>query len=438
MKMGLNAKLEKIRGVVALLLLALLPFHALVATALGKFLGDFEVLGKLLAWKELLAIAVIGLCAIEVCIKIGPHPTIQKIKKALNIDFLDIILALYIGVGLAFVFTQQTPLSQWAHGVRISILPFALLLVGRKVSWPNAQKLLKTVLIVGLITSIFGISQALILPESWLGWLGYAQNIITDVPGAGPIVTGVTSDALQACPPLEHTSEFCRAISTFGGPTRFGVYLLGIIGLALVIPMRRSFRVTLLTFAAFAALLTYSRSVWLGLIALVCVFAWLKLGKKALIMGAASLVLVGVVGVFAWNIRSGSQHENPIKSLLTRVNSTQLHVQYLKNGVQAVEKNPLGYGLGTAGPASVRYTPFLTENWFLQIFVEMGVLGGGLFLIFIGALVRALYKAKTPLSQGLLLGLIGMCVAGLVTHSFEELAASYMVGIVGGVAIRKG
>lgn len=423
------------REVLAALLLALLPFHALMVTVGGKYYSEFKIITLLLAWKELFAIVLITLCIVEIFLEKGIKQVFLSPQKALKLDWLDATLLTYIALAMVIGIFQQTSLGQWVHGMRISVLPFSLLFFSRRVAWLNGAQLVKITLGVGLITSILGILQALVLPEAWLAGLGYAQNIITDVPGVGPLITGTTSDALQACPPLEHISSFCRAISTFGGPTRFGVYMLVILGLAVSLPMPKKWRAALIVFPLAAALLTYSRSVWIGVLGLFSLVALIKMGKRAIIVGVTALFVVGAVGFFAISLQGTEQHTNPLKSILTRSGSTSKHYEYMVNGLNQVVAEPLGSGLGTAGPASMRYTLFLTENWFLQIFVEMGIAGGVLFIAFIGLLLLKLYRLKTPLSTSLYLGLGAVCLVGLFTHSFEELAASYTLMILSGVAI---
>ncbi len=426
--------LARVRTIGTFLLLAILPLHAFIATTAKTLITNPTLFTLLITWKELLAISLLVVMGIEILLNWQE----QRQKK---LDQIDILIVLYTLIALIFAATQHTSLAQWAFGIRIDVLPFICILFFRRVRWPNVQKLLTAVLAVGVLTAIFGIAQSVLLPESWLATIGYSQNTYITVPGAGVIATGTTTAALSSCPLLEHTSDFCRAISTFGGPTRFGVYMLVIIGLILGLRKtekdhtNRALWGGALLICSIAAFLTFSRSVWIGLLAMLCVWSLLRWGKRALAVGAVSIVVVGAIGIFALSLKDSSQHQNPLKSILTRSGSSSKHLEYARNGVAALIQNPLGRGVGTVGPAADRYTPFLTENWFLQIFVEMGVAGGVAFLLFIGALMQALYKTKTPLSQGVLLGLIGVCVAGLFTHSFEELAAGYTLMILSGLLL---
>lgn len=426
--------LATIRTVGVILLLAILPLHAFIATTAKPLLAESTLFTLLIAWKEVLAIALLGLMSIEIML----HERSFRLKK---LDILDATLILYTAIALIFGLTQQTTFAQWAFGARIDLLPFVFLLFCRQVQWPNIQKITITVLTIGLITAVFGILQSVAMPQNWLSSLGYSQNTYSNVPGAGLIATGTTTSALSSCPLLEHSSTFCRAISTFGGPTRFGVYILVIIGLILGLrkiekseKWHQLWRVAVVI-CTVAAILTFSRSVWIGLLAIISVWSLLKWGKRAVVVGLTGIVIVGVMTAFALSLKDSPQHQNPLKSILTRSGSSSKHYEYLVNGFNALKQNPLGQGVGTVGPAADRYTPFLTENWFLQIFVEMGVFGGIVFLAFMGALLRVLYKAKKPLSWGVLLGLVGVCVAGIFTHSFEELGASYTLMILGSVSI---
>jgi O-antigen ligase len=112
--------------------------------------------------------------------------------------------------------------------------------------------------------------------------------------------------------------------------------------------------------------------------------------------------------------------------------------------------NPIGYGLGIAGPASqignsiesagswqvatasaLTVHKFLPENWYVQIALEQGIIGVSLFialLIYIGfRLISVLRVKRDFLTVGILTAYFALCFMALFTHAFEEAASSYIL-----------
>jgi len=67
--------------------------------------------------------------------------------------------------------------------------------------------------------------------------------------------------------------------------------------------------------------------------------------------------------------------------------------------------------------------PFVTENWYIQIGVELGVLGFALFIAFIILLLRALRRNEESLAP--FLGMLGISICALFLHAFEDSAVAY-------------
>jgi len=132
--------------------------------------------------------------------------------------------------------------------------------------------------------------------------------------------------------------------------------------------------------------------------------------------------------------------------------------------------NPFGLGLGSAGPASNRVSdacvylpedgdaswaadrpdlcvflgekqvqpddrecscPFLPENWYLQIGVELGIMGFALFILIIFFVIRMLRQSKDySLGEGVLLGFVGISIAALFLHAWEDSAVAYTLWVL--------
>ncbi|PIQ77592.1 hypothetical protein COV82_03760, partial [Candidatus Peregrinibacteria bacterium CG11_big_fil_rev_8_21_14_0_20_46_8] len=268
------------------------------------------------------------------------------------------------------------------------------------------------------------ILHALILPQDFLTLFGYSVSQDFFTPGR----------ALSACQYLEYTEIFCRATSTFGGPTRYGTYVLLVVGMLLPLfanaktkPAKktRQFAYAMLCIAVLNIVLTLSRSIWIGATfgALsLCVLSWPQFSdnlKKKIYAGAAAAF---VVMLFSATVIQHSAKFSTLRSVFIRDLSTSIHAQYFKEGIERLREHPLGIGVGRVGPATARFgEPVLTENWYLQISGEMGIPGLALFLTMLYLFFEMLYKKRSePLAHGLFFALVAISVAGLFTHSFEE------------------
>ncbi len=104
--------------------------------------------------------------------------------------------------------------------------------------------------------------------------------------------------------------------------------------------------------------------------------------------------------------------------------------------------NPLWYGLWIAWPASQLATSndtslskwvykFLPENWYVQIFLEQGLIWGLLFLSLVILIALALYKImmqkKDYFSISLFTAFISLLFMANFTHVFEESATNFIL-----------
>ena len=145
-----------------------------------------------------------------------------------------------------------------------------------------------------------------------------------------------------------------------------------------------------------------------------------------------------------------------------------LHLWAVLNRLENLSKslemffyNPIGYGLGIAGPASqignsiesagnwqiatasvLTVHRFLPENWYVQILLEQGIVG---FTLFMSLIVLIWYKLidlvkakKDFLSVGLATAYFALCFMALFTHAFEEAATSYILFLFIGIVLSEG
>ncbi|MBI2453683.1 hypothetical protein HYV58_00725 [Candidatus Peregrinibacteria bacterium] len=86
----------------------------------------------------------------------------------------------------------------------------------------------------------------------------------------------------------------------------------------------------------------------------------------------------------------------------------------------------------------MRFEKSLTENWYLQIAVEMGIAGLFLFLLMLATLSKRLLTADDETNgRGLFLALLGIGIAALFTHAFEETTAMIIFAILAGGVLKR-
>lgn len=401
--------LIKLRSALLIILIIVSPFHAFFITWIKSM--------PLSVWREVIVAAIVLIIVIEFIIK----------NYSLLFDSLDFVIFAYFLLALLWLPLQLDSQTQWLLGMRYDVMPFVFLAAVRHVEWPKKELLWRVALITSGVVLIFGLLHALILPQNFLTHFGYSQNQSTYEQGI----------AISSCQYLEHTDRVCRATSAFGGPTRYGTYVLLTIGLLIGwygiaahggIRRRNQILAALFVLLALAnGILTYSRSIWIALISVgIFAFFWFVPQKKLLKIIAAGFAAL-ITGALLWLLFSFMQKQMPwspppfIKTIFVRETSSGEHAALFIKGLQTVREHPLGIGLGTVGPASIRFEKFLTENWYLQIADEMGIPGLLLFLAILFLLGKKLLAKRGNLSSvGLFIALLGISIAGLFTHSFEE------------------
>ncbi|MBI2638235.1 O-antigen ligase family protein [Candidatus Peregrinibacteria bacterium] len=418
----LGGTLSKTRWWLLFILIIAAPFHAFLITWLKDAVPETGLITAISAWREIFVVLISIIVALEILL-----------YYKLRLDWLDWLIIAYALLGMVFFFFQENKM-QWLWGMRFNIMPFLFYVFVRHVHWEKRGRLIIAALISGAVVVILGLLHALVLPQNFLTNFGYSTY-------QGQFQPDI---ALSACQYLEHTERFCRAISTFGGPTRYGTYLLLLAGLLLpfLVHKTRGLVAATVLFALtlVSIVLTYSRSIWIGtgVAALVGFFAFIPRKVKWKIFLAG--IVLFLLGIFGWKllgIWDGKPHEFPppiLKTIFVRESSTNEHWLLMKDAWETSLEKPLGIGLGATGPASVRFSKFLTENWYLQISVEMGIVGGLLFVFFLIGLLRKLFLAHRNWSRrGLFLSLLAISVAGLFTHSFEEITTILLLMAFAGI-----
>jgi O-antigen ligase len=361
-------------------------------------------------------------------------------------------------------------------------VPLLAFLIARRVPWSETfqRTVIKVLLIVGAVVSAYGIITAF-LPMRFFLALGYSPaHSLYFANGPLAAYQQVGETALR------------RIQSTMSGPNQLGLWLLIPLGVLLSRWVKargileysntRVFQYSITCLLVCAALfLTFSRAAWIAAF----VIAVVMLGRmvprhllKGAMAGAALIVvLIAIVASLLF------------PSVFFRLSSSRGHLVRPLQAIGRMVAHPFGEGLGVAGPASNRVSetcvflrpqddpswakkqptlcvflgttqvqpadhvcrcPFLPENWYLQIGVEMGMLGFILFIALVVLVLRRLngecrmYNVKCLSQKGLVqannstfyilhstfLAFLGVSVAALFLHAWEDSAVAYTVWLL--------
>lgn len=401
-----QARVSQLFGWLVLIILALVPFHALLSVSFGHWFGN-PLLWKV--WKELL-LGVLALLAVYVVMR---YPDIRQ--KIINSRINQLIFA-FIALHLLLAVYFLPPFSALLAGLAIDLRFFAFFLAAQMaaVLWPKSRRLALIITAVAAeLVVIFAMLQLVVLPPDFLKIFGYSKETIA------PFLT------------VDQNPLFVRINSTLRGPNPLGAYVIILFGLLaswFIVRRRQLSKITKwAVFAGGLSLLvvltaTYSRSAALGFaMAALIVVAVNKrhfITKRNLAAGLAIVLLLG--GTYyaakdtylAQNLIAHKDPNDPVE-----VGSNEEHVASIYHGVQRTVKEPLGTGPGSTGSAS-RFgdTPVVIENYYLFVAHEAGWFGIGLFIAICVLVGQKLYKlaATSWPAAGLLASFVGLLVIGLL------------------------
>lgn len=413
---------------VMLIFLILLPFQAFIVTFLRfKFNLPYDQMVFISAWKEYL-LAILFILAIFKTFRLKKLPF-----KVLKVD--KIIISFFILAFLYFLFFGGS-FGQKISGLRYDLEFFFVYFLARSFSFDKKQIkiFLMTFLFVSISVVLFGLLQISFLPPSFLQQFGYSPNL------GEYLKTGILPTYESVNPTLPN---FYRIQSFFPGALQFSSYLvlLSLIVFSLILFLKNKKQYLIpagifLVFVLLAIFATYSRSAWLGILAgIFTIFLVKAKRKRNVIIPTIILVFLGIASVFLlFNVQTfqtiilhGEVRENAL------FGSTMTHLEAFISSIISILKNPLGMGVGSAGPASSLGKTLITENWYFQIAIEMGMLGLVIFSAIIVYLFKYLKKIFSEtkenfykfLSLGLLGALAGISVSSFLLHTWADTVTAY-------------
>ncbi len=421
--------------------LALLPFHALFVTVAPHLFG---IGGGVFLWKEIILGLMLSLALLEV---------LQQ-KEWRSPDVFDGLLLSILFYSIVISFSLDVPLKQFVFGFKYDVVPLVSFIILRRVPWsPSFLKNIQTILLIDAVfLCVYGIA-TLFLPDLFFAFLGYSDLHSLYIPDG----------ALAPFQYLE-ASSLRRMQSAMSGPNQLGIWLL--LPLSILMSQWKDWRVAsgIWQFAlgfllCIGILLTFSRSAWIAACVLLviglCSRTSFKLSSIALHLLKIALPILLCIALIVPFIP---------RSILLRANSSLHHVRKPMQAVSLMIQHPFGLGLGSAGPASNAVSdacvflskdadalwakahsnlcvfkgdtqvqpldhtcscPVLTENWYLQWGVEMGFFGLIVSLFIPLLLIHQHWHDAQK--RWILFAYIGVSIAGLFLHSFEDSAVAYTV-----------
>jgi hypothetical protein len=344
--------LIKIAGFFTLFLLLLLPYHAFFVTWISSFFHDSHFLSVLPAWKECIIIILAVILGIQ-C----------YLRKSLPFTFVlfDYFFFAFLSYALILGVFLQQDFSQIIWGLKYDFEFWILFYIVRGLFYHTSfRHIFYNVFFINILGVVsIGFLLYFILPHDIMQYFGYTNNI--------------SSFSVNQSLPMFHIlgdSEIVRAASTFSGPNQFGFYLMICISFLLLWlqkiydikifhhwknhqpQLKKLLTGGIMMVSALTLLfVSFSRSAWLGIIMVIVLFILLRIPQKMMRYILQGGIVFTILSILLIQVFFSSLFQNA----LVRSASSSLHLEKSMQGISQVLQNPFGTGLGTAGPASLRF-----------------------------------------------------------------------------------
>lgn len=407
-----------------------MPLHVLLSTWLGT---NLSILNLIKALKDVFL--VFALAAVIVA---TGRRKIYHFSKTTIVRLIITYCVITVLFALMFNNSLSAEILGIVYNIRFMLVFLYGLLAVQFFSDGQVDKIFKSALGVGAFVAVLGLLQIMLLSDNALGFFGYSLD-------AGTPTKFYISEVAQV-------SE--RAFSTLKDPNSLGSYLLIISSLSIAsigswkrLKTKFKFTNTIeLIIVTGCLYYTYSRSAWIGGLFALLLFAYISKDKAAALLSSKTLkytvfllFLLSVGAVFMF--RGSSFFQTTILHVgdAAPETSNSLRVSAYRDSLDLIKSQPLGYGVGSAGPVSfknVKRTPIITENYYLQLAVEVGLVGLVIFMSIVVLTGRMLWVHKgMRYAKPLLMSLLGLSVAGLFVHVWSNEAVAYTWWLLAGLTL---
>jgi len=462
--------LQKIREWLTLILIGLLPLHALLVTVGTKYLAGFGAapLPYLALWKE----ALLGILFLLVILEWLFYEREEKVAS-FAIDRFDYFILLLIVLSAAVTAFTHRDWRLYLFGFKYDFVPLIAFIILRRCVWSEwfRHAVVTVILTLGGLVALYGLA-TLVLPDQFFRALGYSD-----------LHSLYVSDAPLAAFQQVGGGGVRRMQSTLSGPNQLGLWLLlpWSFGIAFLFSSwmkkehpimglkeeqsgkRFPFFILYVGLIGAALFFTFSRTAWVAAASVVIVFILMNLPWQRALRQLVRLFGVGMMALIILAVvKPGT---------IVRFASTRDHLLKPLAAVQSIIRYPFGQGLGVAGPASNRVSdacvflekgsnaswaedrpnlcvfvggrqvqplgrncncPRVIENWYLQMGVEMGLLG---FFVYLALTLGLLFQLAS--FSTVFLPFFGMSIAALFLHAWEGSAVAYTLWVLIAVEMTK-
>lgn len=394
-----------------------------------------------------------------------------KNKKKISLDRLDVIVLLYILALIIISVLQWVSLKGIAIWLRYNTLFLCVFLILRYLApwWGIRYAQLGRIFIFsGGLMLLFSLVIRYVFWEMILTFFWFSGQVsVWDVSGAPPIFHGIPG------------ASVVRFQGLLEWPNQMAYFLLIYLGVFMSVCMQykkyRMINTLIVMWLILLMIITYSRSVLLGLVWGICMlgvlYIWKILKKNRSTKfykiqwkkwGVITLIVVCIGIVLAM------QFGHKFAEIVMRKGSTSAHYERMVIGLYRFIDAPLWQGLWQAWPTSrhiysVDHSPmdreklnasllevekkfqknnpdfvfssehyYIPESWFIQQLIESGIIGTLLFINFFIILWIAIRKYRYLWAM-----LIWVCIMNCFLHSFESTHSSLVLFILLGTLVSK-
>lgn len=420
-------RLAKVPYITSLVLLAYMPFHIFLAQSLSLVTGGLDI------WKIGKDVLLVLAIVFTICL-VWQQGKANKVFKTFTLVVVAYgLLHLLVWAAHPDLYERSAILGT-IYNVRL--LLFALLGMGAALLLPKFafSSVIKGVLLVSTIVATLGVIQYS-LPEDTLTHFGYSLE-----RGVRPFFA------------IDDNAAFPRIMSTLREPNALGAYLIlpitALVTLLFKIKNvnKRQMLAGALGLHLLALFLTFSRSAWLAAFVAVALAVWwqnktwvtTKLRRFWPVL-AAVVLFAGVIGFTQRNTHFFQQyivHSNS-QETVQDLDSNDYHSLLVRQGLEGVQSQPFGHGPGTAGIVSIQNPNGgqLTENYYIQIAYEVGILGLALFVAINVVLYMLIWRRRDVYAIILCASFWGYVVTNMLLHTWSNEAVAAQWWILAGMAV---
>lgn len=409
------------------LIIALLPVHAFISTWGGTEIGPLLIWKS---WKEILLVPAVLATITWAAMRPVVMQELFDDKIVPIVVLYGLFVLGYIGIGI-----EANGIDAVFAGVAFDLRYFAMFVLayilfrfGTFEKEPLISYATKFLIVVGVILSVIGILQVTVIPRDFLTNFGY-EKFTTIAPY-------LTID--------EKSPDIIRAFATLRGPNDYGAFLVMTLAFALVCLSTYKRKIAVGSVMLLGIFVSHSRSAYLAAAVVIALWLITTIGVERLkqywkygVLAVVVTVAIASLSLISPTIRLIVFHSSENDTHLTEGN-LEAHGDAIVDTSERVAEKPLGCGTGCSGPASY-YGPNakISENYYLQIAEQYGVLGLGLWLAIFVVIMRRLYATSrnNPAALALFIAGIGLSVIGVLLHVWADDPLSMTWWVIAGAVL---